>query len=63
MLDIPLDEAEQSAIATVLFDMDHEITSLEARRDKTRSIKQSMMQQLLTGRIRLVKPVLLEAIS
>lgn len=30
---------------------------LEARRDKTRAIKQGMMQQLLTGRVRLVEPM------
>jgi type I restriction enzyme S subunit len=47
---------EQAAIATVLSDMDAEIAALEARRDKTRAIKQGMMQQLLTGRVRLVKP-------
>lgn len=45
---------EQHAIATVLSDMDAEIAALEARRDKTRALKQGMMQQLLTGRIRLV---------
>ena len=45
---------EQSAIATVLSDMDAELVALEARRDKTRSLKQGMMQELLTGRIRLV---------
>jgi type I restriction enzyme S subunit len=44
---------EQTAIATVLSDMDAEITTLEARRDKSRAIKQGMMQELLTGRIRL----------
>ena len=48
--------AEQSAIAAVLSDMDAEIEALEARRDKVRAIKQGMMQQLLTGRVRLVKP-------
>jgi type I restriction enzyme S subunit len=47
---------EQTAIATVLSDIDSEVTALEARRDKTRAIKQGMMQQLLTGRVRLVKP-------
>jgi type I restriction enzyme S subunit len=47
---------EQTAIATVLSDMDAEIAALESRRDKTRAIKQGMMQQLLTGRVRLVKP-------
>ena len=45
---------EQVAIATILFDMDTEIATLESRRDKTRAIKQGMMQELLTGRIRLV---------
>ena len=46
--------AEQTAIATVLSDMDAELAALEARRDKTRALKQGMMQALLTGRIRLV---------
>lgn len=45
---------EQAAIATVLADMDSAITALEQRRDKTIAIKQGMMQQLLTGRTRLV---------
>ncbi|MFZ2207297.1 MAG: restriction endonuclease subunit S [Porticoccaceae bacterium] len=49
----PIDE--QTAIATVLSDIDAEIAALERRRDKTRAIKQGMMQQLLTGRVRLVK--------
>ncbi|TVQ16814.1 MAG: restriction endonuclease subunit S, partial [Leptolyngbya sp. DLM2.Bin15] len=44
---------EQNAIATILSDMDAEITALEQRRDKTRALKQGMMQELLTGRIRL----------
>lgn len=48
----PIDE--QTAIATVLSDMDAELASLEARRDKTRALKQGMMQELLTGRIRLI---------
>ena len=47
---------EQRAIASVLSDMDAEIAALEQRRDKTRAIKQGMMQQLLTGRVRLLKP-------
>jgi type I restriction enzyme S subunit len=46
---------EQTAIAAVLSDMDAEIEALEHRRDKTRAIKQGMMQQLLTGRVRLVR--------
>lgn len=45
---------EQIAIATILSDMDTEITALEARRDKSRDLKQGMMQELLTGRIRLI---------
>ena len=45
---------EQTAIATILSDMDAELAALEARRDKTRALKQGMMQELLTGRIRLV---------
>jgi type I restriction enzyme S subunit len=44
---------EQTAIATVLSDMDTEISALEQRRDKTKALKQGMMQELLTGRIRL----------
>ena len=36
--------------------MDTEIEALEHRRDKARQIKQGMMQQLLTGRVRLVEP-------
>ncbi len=44
---------EQRAIAAVLSDMDAETAALEQRRDKTRAIKQGMMQQLLTGRVRL----------
>lgn len=47
---------EQTAIAAILSDMDAEIAALEARRDKTRALKQGMMQELLTGRIRLVDP-------
>ncbi len=45
---------EQTAIAEVLTDMDAEIAALEKQRDKTRALKQGMMQELLTGRIRLV---------
>ncbi len=44
---------EQTAIATVLSDMDVELTALEQRLDKTRALKQGMMQELLTGRTRL----------
>ena len=51
---LPTTKAEQSAIATVLSDMDAELAALKSRRDKTRSLKQGMMQELLTGRTRLV---------
>jgi type I restriction enzyme S subunit len=47
-------EVEQTAIATILSDMDEGIAALEARLAKARSIKQGMMQELLTGKIRLV---------
>ena len=46
--------AEQTAIATVLSDMDTELAALESRLAKARQIKQGMMQELLTGRIRLL---------
>jgi type I restriction enzyme S subunit len=49
----PKDKSEQKMIAQVLSDMDAEITTLEQRRDKTKALKQGMMQELLTGRIRL----------
>lgn len=45
---------EQAAIAAVLSDMDAERDALQERRDKTRAVKQGMMQELLTGRTRLV---------
>lgn len=44
---------EQGSIAAVFADMDAEIAALERRLDKVRALKQGMMQQLLTGRIRL----------
>ena len=46
--------AEQIAIASVLSDMDAEISAIERRRDKTKLLKQAMMQELLTGKTRLV---------
>ena len=56
--------AEQEAIVSVLSDMDAEIAKLEQRRYKIDAIKQGMMQELLTGRVRLVKPdVVAEASS
>ena len=45
--------SEQTAIAEVLSDMDAELAALEQRREKTRALKQGMMQELLTGRTRL----------
>jgi type I restriction enzyme S subunit len=45
---------EQAAVAGAVTDMDAELTALEQRRDKTRLLKQGMMQELLTGRTRLV---------
>lgn len=52
---IPPTINEQTAIATALSDMDAELAALEQRRDKTRALKQGMMQELLTGRIRLIQ--------
>ena len=51
---LPCDSNEQTAIASVLSDMDAELTALEVRREKTRALKQGMMQELLTGRTRVV---------
>jgi type I restriction enzyme S subunit len=48
------EKAEQTAIATVLSDMDAELSAVESHLAKTRAIKQGMMQELLTGRTRLV---------
>ena len=54
-IEIPCPQPEeQVAIAAVLSDMDAELAALEARRDKTRDLKQAMMQELLTGKTRLV---------
>ena len=56
-LRIPWPESkEQCALADTLSDMDAEICALDRRLDKIKSIKQGMMQALLTGRIRLAKP-------
>ena len=54
---LPNNIEEQQAIATILSDMDKEIADLEARRNKYKLIKSGMMQKLLTGQIRLVKPL------
>jgi type I restriction enzyme S subunit len=54
-LDVPVPpRSEQSAIVTVLSDIDTELTTLKARRGKASALKQGMMQELLTGRTRLV---------
>jgi len=45
---------EQNAIAATLSDMDNELAALETRRSKAQQLKQGMMQELLTGRVRLV---------
>ena len=50
----PSSITEQQAIATILTKMDDEITALEAKKAKYEAIKQGMMQQLLTGKIRLI---------
>lgn len=52
-IDIPSIE-EQKAIASILIDMDKEIVALQAKKIKYEAIKQGMMQELLTGKIRLV---------
>lgn len=53
---LPPTQTEQIAIATILSNMDAEIAALETKLAKYQHIKQGMMQNLLTGRIRLVKP-------
>lgn len=53
-LQIPSSRAEQTAIANLLSDMDSEISALETKLAKYRKLKTGMMQQLLTGKIRLV---------
>lgn len=50
---VPSSKAEQTAIANVLSDMDTEISALETKLAKYRTLKTGMMQQLLTGKIRL----------
>jgi type I restriction enzyme S subunit len=55
MFIVPVDEKEQTAIAAILSDMDVEIDALTAKLEKMRNIKQGMMSELLTGRIRLVE--------
>jgi type I restriction enzyme S subunit len=52
---VPFSCKEQTAIAEILSDMDNEIDALTAKLDKARLVKQGAMQQLLTGKIRLVE--------
>ncbi|CAK2222222.1 type I restriction enzyme, S subunit [Vibrio crassostreae] len=52
---LPKNPEEQTAIATILSDMDEEIQALKQRLSKTRQIKQGMMQELLTGTTRLIQ--------
>lgn len=51
---LPSTKDEQAAIAELLSGMDTELAALEARREKTRLLKQGMMQELLTGKTRLI---------
>jgi type I restriction enzyme S subunit len=51
---MPAEPSEQAAVAKVFGDMDEELSALESRLSKARALKQGMMQELLTGRIRLV---------
>lgn len=61
LLFYPSDHAEQCSIAAVLADMDGEIEALKLRRDKVQNLKTAMMQELLTGRTRLVARELTDA--
>jgi type I restriction enzyme S subunit len=51
---VPNDVKEQTAIATIFSDIDDELSVLISRRDKTHALKQAMIQELLTGKTRLV---------
>ena len=51
---IGMSRNEQTAIASVLVDMDAELAALEQRREKTRALKHAMLQELLTGKTWLV---------
>lgn len=53
-INIPSTMQEQKAIANILSDMNDGIEALEAKRDKYIAVRQGMMQQLLTGKIRLI---------
>ena len=54
-IEVPLPTiSEQNRIATILSDMDKEIEQLEEKLDKYKDVKKGLMQQLLTGKIRLI---------
>jgi type I restriction enzyme S subunit len=54
LFDFPPDCEEQTAIAGVLSDMDADLAALDLRVAKARAVKQGMMQELLTGKVRLL---------
>jgi type I restriction enzyme S subunit len=54
VIPVPPNRTEQEAIVAILRDMDSEIVALVTKLDKARQVKQGMMQELLTGRIRLI---------
>lgn len=54
LINVPTDINEQNAITEIIFDMDNEIKKLEQKLAKCQKLKQGMMQQLLTGKIRLI---------
>ena len=51
---VPPTKEEQEAIAAILFDMDSDIHKLEAKLEKYQKVKQGMMEELLTGKVRLI---------
>jgi restriction endonuclease S subunit len=55
VITLPPTIEEQTAIATILSGMDSEIEKIQAKLDKYKAVKQGMMQELLTGRIRLLE--------
>jgi type I restriction enzyme S subunit len=54
LIEMPISKLEQTRIATILSNMDNEITFLEKKLSKRKMLKQGMMQALLTGKIRLL---------
>lgn len=58
---LPTDEIEQIAISTILIDIDSELNTLKARHNKIYDLKQGMMQELLTGKTRLLNKELIDA--